>query len=83
MMHFFRQTIRQFRNDLVIMKQRHKAFWTIFKFHIRKSQITDEDNTVLEEPVIIAEEAFEEIEDVTAEDMSEKESNEWNLLYRE
>lgn len=45
-------------------------------YTIRKSQITDEDNTVLEEPVIIAEEAFEEIEDVTAEDMSEKESNE-------
>ena len=38
--------------------------------------MTDEENAILEESVIITEDNFEEIEDVTAEDMTEKESNE-------
>lgn len=37
-------------------------------YTIRKSQLRDEDNTILEEPVIITEDNFEEIEDVTATD---------------
>ena len=45
-------------------------------YTIRKSQMTDEENAILEESVIITEDNFEEIEDVTAEDMTEKESNE-------
>ena len=45
-------------------------------YTIRKSQMTDEENAILEESVIITEDNFEEIEDVTAEVMTEKESNE-------
>ena len=45
-------------------------------YTIRKSHIFDEDEMFVDEPVIITEDYFEEIEDVTAETTSEKESDE-------
>lgn len=45
-------------------------------YTIRKSGFSDEDNTFPDEPVVITEDNFEEIEDVTAQTASEEESDE-------